>query len=75
MDILQNLLVAFIKECRLRNSVTAKMPIYLVTLMLAMAMVHSTTASPVYGRGAFGRVMLEDQDKGFNAWNVEKVSE
>ena len=53
----------------------------LLTLILAMAMVYSTSAS-IYGRGIYGRVMLdsgypqvEADTQGYAGWNtVDKVS-
>ena len=54
---------------------------HLLTLILAIAMVYATTAS-IYGRGIYGRVMLEhgypqmtDDNQGYTGWNtVDKVS-
>ena len=58
------------------------MPNHLFTLILALAMVYSTTARNFYGRGIYGRVMLDpgnpqmDGDiQGYAGWNtVDKVS-
>ena len=58
------------------------MPNHLFTLILAIAMVYSTTARNFYGRGIYGRVMLdpghqkiEADTQGYAGWNtVEKVS-
>jgi hypothetical protein len=58
------------------------MPNHLLTLILSMAMVCCTTAKNFYGRGIYGRVMLDprhpnmDGDtQGYAGWNtVDKVS-
>jgi hypothetical protein len=47
---------------------------HLLALILAMAMVYATTASN-YGRGNYGRVMLDADTQGYSGWNtVDKVS-
>ena len=58
------------------------MPNPLLTLILAMAMVYATTARNFYGRGIYGRGMLdpgqpqmEAHTQGYAGWNtVDKVS-
>ena len=58
------------------------MPNHLFTLILAIAMVYSTTARNFYGRGIYGGVMLdprhphmESDNQGYAGWNrVDKVS-
>ena len=51
---------------------------YLLTACIAMGMVCSAVASSLYGRGIYGRVMLDSGDmeggsKEYGNWNIEKV--
>ena len=46
----------------LRVIVTFRMSSIMLTLFISMAMVYSTTASPVYGRGVYGRVLRSSED-------------
>ena len=57
--------------CNQKPSVTAEMSTYLVPLIIAItvAMLHPTDAT-----GAYGRVMLGQEDKRPATWSVQKVS-